>query len=137
MAPRILSSSFPDSPTKGRPVASSVAPGASPTHTSPAVGEPSPGTGFVADRPSGQRVHPATSRATASSDSSPASGPVKSSVCACPTLKPTGHLALPEPWRTAPASTGSGGAKEYLPVAGPWGVGGDGACVAARTSRQS
>ena len=41
------SRSFPAWPTKGRPVASSVAPGPSPTSTSRACGLPSPGTALV------------------------------------------------------------------------------------------
>src|SRR5438105_4289422 len=72
MAASMRSSNWPARPTKGLPIRSSSAPGASPINMIGAAGLPSIKTVFVAVRFSGQSSNPATSAASPSIVSAPA-----------------------------------------------------------------
>ena len=80
----------PACPTKGRPLRSSLRPGASPTNITPDAPLPKPGTALVLPSHSPQRVHVRTSAATSSKDTARRTHPRRIRVqrysIACPLL---------------------------------------------------
>ena len=74
VSPRRRSRSFPAAPTNGRPTASSLAPGASPTKSNSALALPSPGTLRVRDEPRGQARQDSISCASVASAAARPSG---------------------------------------------------------------
>src|SRR5688500_3395016 len=117
IAARIFVRSWPAWPTNGSPVASSFAPGASPTQTSSAFGLPSPGTGFVAVAYSRHLVHTLIAPAISSIDATFVSPGANRSRAAVPTIRPGGAIG---------AAGRSAGGRAAGALAGPADSGGCG-----------